>query len=54
MELPKNIGINEHAIKLQEGKQPPYRPIYSLGLVELEILKTYIKIYLKTGFIWPS
>ena len=51
MELPENIGINEHAIKLEDGKQPPYGPIYSLGPVELETLKTYIKIHLKTGFI---
>ena len=54
MELPENTGINEHAIELQDGKQPPYGPIYSLGPVELETLKNYIKTHLKTGFIWPS
>ena len=54
MELPENTGINEHAIKLKDGKQPPYRPIYSLGPVVLETLKAYIKTHLKTGFIWPS
>ena len=54
MELPKNTGINEYAIELQDGRQPSYGPIYSLGLVELETLKTYIKTYLKTGFIQPS
>ena len=54
MELPENTGINEHAIELVEGKQPPYRPIYSLSPVELETLKTYIKTHLKTGFIRPS
>ena len=51
MKLPKNIGINEHAIELQDDKQPPYGPIYSPGPVELETLKTYIKTHLKTGFI---
>ena len=51
--MPKNTGINKHAIKLPEGKQLLYKPIYSLGPVELEILKIYIEIYLKTGFIWP-
>ena len=51
MELPENTGINKHAIKLQDGKQPPYGPIYSPGLVELETLQTYIKTHLKTGFI---
>lgn len=54
MELFKNKGINKYVIKLEEDKQPPYRLIYSLGLVELETLKTYIKTYLKTGLIWPS
>ena len=54
MDLPENTGINKHAIELQDGKQPPYGPIYILGLVQLETLKTYIKIHLKTGFIQPS
>ena len=52
--LPECTEFNEHAIDLKDGKQPPYRPIYSLGPVELETLKTYIKTHLKTGFIWPS
>lgn len=52
--LPEQVNINEHAIKLEESKQPPYGPIYSLGLVELEMLKTYIKINLANGFIRPS
>ena len=54
MELPENIGINKHAIELVEGKQLPYDSIYSLGPVELETLKVYIKTDLKTGFIWLS
>ena len=54
MELPKNIGINEFAIKLIEGKQLPYGPIYSLELVELETLKTYIETHPKTKFVQPS
>ena len=52
--LPKQTELNKHAIKLEEGKQPPYGPIYSLGPVELETLKTYIETHLKTGFIQPS
>ena len=52
--LPKRTKLNEHAINLEDGKQPPYRPIYNLGPVELETLKTYIKTHLKTGFIRPS
>ena len=52
--LPKRIKINEHAIELKKGKQPPYRPIYSLGPVKLKTLKTYIKINLANGFIQLS
>ena len=53
-ELPENIGMNEHAIKLKEGKQPLFGFIYSLGPGELETLKTYIKTNLANGFIRPS
>ena len=54
MELPENTGINKDAIELQNGKQPFYELIYSLWLVELETLKTFIKTHLKTGFIQLS
>ena len=53
-ELPENTGINEHAIKLEKDKQPLFEPIYSLKLVELKTLKTYIKTNLANGFIRPS
>ena len=43
-ELPENTRINKHAIKLEEDKQPFFKPIYSLGSVKLKTLKTYIKI----------
>ena len=49
--LPEWTGANEHTIELEEGKQPPYGPIYSLGPVELKIFKTYIKTNLPNGFI---
>ena len=45
---------NKHAIELEEGKQTPYRPIYSLGLFELKIFKNYIKTNLANNFIWAS
>lgn len=51
MELPKIIRINEYAIELIDGKQSFYKPIYTLSLIELETLKTYIEAHLKTGFI---
>ena len=49
--LPERTKSNEHAINLEDSKQQPYRAMYSPGPVELEILKTYIETYLKTGFI---
>ena len=49
--LPKRTKVNEHAIELEEGKQPPYKLIYSLRPVELKTLKTYIKTNLANGFI---
>lgn len=51
IELPENININKYVIMLIRDKQPPYRPIYALSLVKLEVLKAYIKTYLKIGFI---
>ena len=53
-ELLKHTGINDYAIKLVDGQQPPYRPIYSLEPVELETLKAYIKTNLANKFIRPS
>lgn len=49
--MPKNIVINKHTIKLVEGKQLPYGPIYAVSLIELEILKAYIKTHLINRFI---
>ena len=53
-ELPKHTGINDPTIKLVNGQQPSYEPIYSLGPVKLETLKTYIKTNLGKEFIRPS
>ena len=52
-ELLKNTKMNEYAIELEESKQPPFGPIYSLGPIELETLKIYIEINLANGFIRP-
>ncbi len=54
LELPENTRMNEHAIELIDGKQPPYGLIYALSPVELETLKAYIKTHLITEFIRPS
>ena len=49
--LSKAIKLNQHVIKLQKSQQPPYKPIYSLGLIELEMLKTYIETNFANSFI---
>lgn len=54
MGLSKHTGMNDYLMELEEGRQPPYGLIYSPSLVKLETLKTYIKIYLKTGSIQLS
>lgn len=54
VELPlENTDINNHTIKLVNSKQPLYEPIYSLKLVELESLNTYIETNLANNFIQP-
>ncbi len=53
-ELLEHTGINDYAIELVDDWQPPYGPIYSLGPMEIETLKAYIKNNLASGFIRPS
>ena len=52
--LSKQTRGNEQAIELEEGKQPPNESIYSLGPMEVETFKTYIKTNLANGFIRDS
>ena len=52
--LSKYIEINDHAIKIVDGQQPPSGPIYSLEQVKLKTLKAYIETNLANGFIKPS
>ena len=52
-ELPEYTGINNHSINLLNDRKLLYGPIYSLRLLELETLKTYIKTNLDSGFIRP-
>lgn len=51
IELPNHFKINKYLIDVESDKQPFYGSIYSLKLIELKILKTYIKINLVNGFI---
>ena len=49
----KPIKINNYTIELVNGQQSPYGSIYSLELVELGALKTYIETNLANRFIKP-
>ena len=51
-EFSKNFGKNEHAIKLEKGKQLLFRLISNIGLLKFKMLKTYIIINLANGFIY--
>lgn len=51
MKQPENTSVNKYAIELIKGKYSLYRTIYSLSLVKLEVLNTYIETYLNTRFI---
>lgn len=51
MKLLGNTRINEYTITLVKANQQFYELIYSLNLMELETLKTYIKTNQKSGFI---
>lgn len=53
VEFQEYTGINNYTIKLEKNKQLFFRPIYSLKLVKLETLKTYIKTKFANYFIWP-
>ena len=44
----------DHDIKLQEGKVPPFGPLYPMSREELKALKEWIEENLKKGFIRPS
>ena len=50
-ELLEHTEINDDFINLLDDKQTSYGLIYSLGLVKLEKLKTYIKANLASSFI---
>lgn len=52
--LSEHTSTNNHHIDIELSKQPLYRLIYSLGLVDFEILKIYIEANLANKFIRPS
>jgi hypothetical protein len=50
---PQRPGV-DHAIPVQEGKTPPFGPIYGMNEKEAEALRQYIKDNLSTGRIRNS
>jgi len=47
-------GPYDLPIDLEEGKQPPYGPMYNLSENELMVLREYLQKYLARGWIRPS
>jgi hypothetical protein len=47
-------GLQDLAIELLTGKQPPWGPIYNLSEKELDTLRSYLEVQLKRGWIRPS
>ena len=41
----------DHKIELEEGKTPPFGPLYSMSREELQVLQKYLEANLKKGFI---
>ena len=50
---PHRDGV-DLAIEVEDGKQPPYGPLYPLSPAELEVLRQYLQENLEKGFIRPS
>lgn len=50
--LLEQIKFNKYIIKIKDGKQSLYKPVYSLSSVKLYIVKILVKNLLKTRFIW--
>lgn len=44
----------DHAIELEEGKKPPFGPLYNMSNLELQALGEYLDENQKKGFIRPS
>jgi transposase InsO family protein len=44
----------DHDIKLQDGKVPPFGPLYPMSRDELKALKEWVEENLRKGFIRPS
>lgn len=57
--LPKDSVLPEHSpfdykIRIKEGKEPTFKLIYQLSLLEIKTLKDYINENLRKGYIQKS
>lgn len=52
-QLPKHTKY-DHSIPIEEGKSPPFGPVYGMSPTELDTLKEYIDDMLSKGFIRKS
>jgi hypothetical protein len=52
--LPEHNPHYDHHIELEEGKQPPFGPIYNLSEVESATLQDFLQENLACNFICPS
>ena len=52
--MPPNREGIDLAIEIQEGREPPYGPLYPLSQAELEALREYLQDSLGKGIIRPS
>ena len=50
----EHSASRDHAIEIEEGKEPPWGPIYALSPHELEVLREYIDGALAKGWIRHS
>lgn len=44
----------DHVIEIEDGKKPPFGPLYNMSNLELRALKNYLDENQKKGFIRPS
>ena len=50
----KRVEGVEHAIDLDPGQKPPFRPLYNLSSNELKVLREYLDSALENGWIRRS
>ena len=47
-------GLHDHVIDLKLGQQPPFRKLYLMSLIKLNVLKVYLDNTMKAGIVHKS